>query len=82
MIFTCKKGKNVEERQFLWTICHNFKSWLDNWCRDLFQLGFAHQAKSSKIIIPDKQLACILNINETCLVLDDSKGGRGGFFVA
>ncbi len=72
------KGRNVEERRILWTTYRNLKSWFDNWCRDLVELGFAHKDESGEIIIPDDQLARIVNIDETCLVLDGSKAGRGG----
>ncbi len=55
------------------TTYHNLKSWVDNWGRHFLELGFAHFDKSGEIIIPDKQLASILNIDDTCLVLDGSK---------
>ena len=51
--------------------------WFDNWERDLEELGFTERTETSHYI-PHNQLERILNLDETCLSLDGSKGGRGG----
>jgi len=72
-----KKSPNVEERRILWTTYTNLKSWLDNWSKDLVDLGFA-KIENGKVMIPPEQLFNIVNIDETCLILDGSKSGKGG----
>ncbi len=64
-----KKLPNVEERRILWINCKNFKSWLDNWSKDLADLGFA-KMENGKVTIPLEKLFNIVNIDETCFVLD------------
>ena len=72
-----KKSPNVEERRILWTNYKNLKSWLDNWSKDLVDLGFA-KIENGKVTILPEQLLNIEIIDETCLVLDGSKIGKGG----
>ena len=62
----------------MWTTYYNLKSWLDNWERDLLELGFANKNEKEETIIPEDQLARILNIDETCLAMDGSTSQRGG----
>ncbi len=50
---------------------------LDNWSKDLIELGFAHLV-DGEVIIPQDQLCKIVNIYETCLIFDGDKGGDGG----
>eukprot|EP00804_Cyclotella_cryptica_P024959 CCRYP_015507-RC/>CCRYP_015507-RC protein AED:0.06 eAED:0.04 QI:0/0/0/1/0/0/2/0/553 len=75
---TSGRSNNVEERRVCWTTYFNIKSWFDNWERDLLELGFADVDVNGKTVIPREQLAKIVNIDETCLVLDGSKCNRGG----
>ena len=56
----------------------NIKSWFDNWERDLLELVFAKVGSYGKTDILKEQLAKIVNIDETSLVLDGSKCNRGG----
>lgn len=42
------------------------------------ELGFAVVDSNRKMVIPTKQLAKILNIDETCLVFNRSKCNEGG----
>ena len=63
------KATGAEERIIWWTTYRNLDLWFDNWGRDLVQLGFAHM-EGNEIIIPPEQLACIMNVDETCLALD------------
>ena len=44
----------------------------------MIELGFAHYDEKNKVVIPPDKLECILNVDETCLVLDVSKCKRGG----
>ena len=74
----CGKANNAEERRVRWTTYFNIKSWFDNWEKDLVKLGFAFTNDNGNTIIPDEQLERILNIDETCLVMDGSKCNRGG----
>ena len=67
----------VEQRRIMWTTYFNLKSWFNNWERDLLELGFA-QKQGKKTIIPPDQLARILNVDETCLVMDGGTSQRGG----
>ena len=75
---TSGRSNNVEEGRVHWTTYFNIKSWFDNWERDLLELGFAEVDSEGKTVIPTEQLKKIINIDETCLVLDGSKGNRGG----
>ena len=75
---SCGKVNNAEERRVRWTTYFNIKSWFDNWESDLVKLGFAFVDDNHKVIIPDAQLMRILNIDETCLVMDGNKCNRGG----
>ncbi len=74
---TSSRSNNVEERRVCWTTYFNIKSWFDNWERDLLELGFAKTDSNGKTVIPMEQLKKIINIDETCLVLDGSKCNRG-----
>ncbi|KAL7490610.1 hypothetical protein ACHAWT_000174 [Skeletonema menzelii] len=75
-----KRGRsnNAEERRVQWTTYSNLKSWFNNWERDLIELGFAYQDDDGKVIIPPEQLARIMNIDETALIMDASTSQRGG----
>ncbi len=75
-----KRGRsnNAEERRVQWTTYSNLKSWFDNWERDLVDLGFAYKDDDGKVIIPPEQLARIMNIDETALIMDASTSQRGG----
>ncbi len=75
---TSGRSNNVEERRVRWTTYFNIKSWFDNWERDLLELGFAEVDSEGKTVIPMEQLEKIINIDETCLILDGSKCNRGG----
>ena len=44
----------------------------------MLELGFADVDSEGKTVIPMEQLEKIINIDETCLVLDGSKCNRGG----
>ena len=44
----------------------------------MLELGFAEVDSEGKTVIPTEQLKKIINIDETCLVLDRSKCNRGG----
>ena len=74
----CGKVNNAEEIRVRWTTYFNIKSWFDNWEKDLVKLGFAFTNDNDNTVIPDEQLKWILNIDETCLVMDGSKCNHGG----
>ena len=65
-----------------WQVCSttfaNISSWFDNWEFDLVELGFATRDATGQIAISAEQLYFIINFNETCLLVDGSKGRRGG----
>ena len=61
-----------------WATYFIIKSWFDNWEKDLLELESAKVDSNGKTVIPREQLANIVNIYETCLVLDGSKCNRGG----
>ena len=44
----------------------------------MLEFGFAEVNSNGKTVIPMEQLKKIINIDETCLVLDGSKCNRGG----
>ena len=44
----------------------------------MVKLGFAFTNDNDNTVIPDEQLERILNIDETCLVMDGSKCNHGG----
>ena len=72
------KLHSMEARRIQWTTSKNLTMWFNNWGKDLVQLGFATQLNvDGNIHIPEEQLGCILNFDETCLSLDGS-GKRGG----
>ena len=75
---SCGKVNNAEERRVRWTTYFNIKSWFANWENDLVKLIFAHYYDNDNIVIPDKQLKRILNIDETCLLMGGSKCNHGG----
>ena len=70
--------KKAEDRRVQWTSYANLKLWFDNWRRKIVELGFATVTNEGEAIIPPQQLARIINLDETCLSLDGSKGPRGG----
>ena len=74
----CSKVNDVEERRILWTTYKNLKMWFNNWKLDLLNLGFATQNLEGDVTISENQLYRIINLDETCLSLDGSKGNRGG----
>ena len=69
---SCVKVNNAEERRVRWTTYFNIKSLFDNWEKDLVKLGFSFTHDNDNTIIPDEKLERILNIDETCLVMDSS----------
>eukprot|EP00804_Cyclotella_cryptica_P002589 CCRYP_010430-RA/>CCRYP_010430-RA protein AED:0.08 eAED:0.03 QI:0/0/0/1/0/0/2/0/413 len=71
------KGKNAKDRRVKWTTYYNLKTWFDSWQEELIELGFA-KYDENKVFIPPDKLEHILNVDKTCLVLDGSKGNRGG----
>ena len=75
---SCGQNNNVEERRIRWTTYNNLKTWFDSWERELLDLGFAYRRDDQSVDICIDQLERILNIDETCLVLDGSKCNRGG----
>ena len=54
------------------------KSLFDKCEQDLLELGFVEVDPKGKMVIPVEQLAKIVNIDETCPVVDGSKCNRGG----
>eukprot|EP00985_Skeletonema_marinoi_P003342 scaffold1414_cov175-Skeletonema_marinoi.AAC.1 len=76
--FNAGRSNNAEQRRIMWTTYYNLKSWFNNWERDLLELGFANKNEKEETIIPEDQLARILNIDETCLAMDGSTSQRGG----
>ena len=73
-----KTSDNVEDKRIKWKMYTNLKSWFLNWEKDLEELGFAVENEDDKLIIPEEQLGKILNVDESCLSMDGSKGERGG----
>ena len=68
----------AEQRRIQWTTYNNIKMWFENWENDLVELGFAFRDEKGDVIIPKEQMRRILNVDESCLSLDGSKGARGG----
>ena len=48
----------------------------DTWASELEHSGFLFYV-DGKFTIPEEQLACILNLNESCLALDGIQGCQG-----
>ncbi len=76
---TCGKVNNAEKRRVRWTTYFNIKSRFDKWENDLVKLGFASTNDKDMVVIPDEQLKRILNIDETCCVMNGSKCNCGGW---
>ena len=57
---------------------YNLKTWFDSWKEELIELGFAKYDDENKVFIPPDKLERILNVDQTCLVLDGSKCNSGG----
>ena len=72
------KGQNVEDRRVKWTTYYNLKTWFDSLQEELIELGFVKYDDENKVFVPPDKLERILNVDETCLVLDGSKCNRGG----
>ena len=73
-----KVTDSVEYRCVKWTTYRNFNSWYLNWEHDLEELGFDYRYDAGDLIIPKNQLQRIINVDESCLSMDRSKGRRGG----
>jgi len=73
-----KVSDNVEDRRVKWTMYTNLKSWFLNWEKDLEELGFVVENEDGEPIIPEEQMGRILNVDESCLSMDGSKGEQGG----
>ena len=70
---------NVEDRRVRWTTYRNLNAWFINWEHNLELLGFADwNANKDKLVIPQNQLGCIINVDKTCVLMDERKGRRGG----
>ena len=76
--FLSKVTDNVEYRCVKWTTYRNFNSRYLNWEHDLEELGFDYRYDAGDLIIPKNQLQRILNVDDSCLSMDRSKGRRGG----
>jgi hypothetical protein len=72
------KVNAVEQRRIMWTSYKNLRMWFNNWFKDIEDLGFARRDNAGNLVIPEEQLSRILNVDETCLSVDGSKGNRGG----
>ena len=73
------KSSSAEDRRVNWTNKQNLTMWLDNWERDIVELGAAIKDPiSGKVTIPEDQLDNYGNFDETCLALNGSENNRGG----
>ncbi len=68
----------VEERHVRWTTYSNLLNWFQNFWVFLIKYEFAQEGSDRELVIDDAAKRCILNINETELVLDGSKTRVGG----
>ena len=68
----------VKDCRARWTTRTNLKFWFENWKKDLVKLGFSTVGGINGIEISEKQLKWIINLDESCLLLDGGNGRRGG----
>jgi hypothetical protein len=68
----------AEDLQVCWTTFANISIWFDNWEFYLVELGFATKDANGKVTISPEQLYFIISFDETCLLVDGSKGRKGG----
>ena len=71
-------AERAEERRIRWTTYRNLKMWFDNWKIDLEPLVFTYVDEHGETQIKEDKYGDIMNLDETCISLDDSQGNRGG----
>ena len=75
--FQCKVAILMEERCTRWTTYKTLSTWFDLWEQQLASWKFGHYNEDGSFIIPDHQLAWIINFDETALPLDGTDGRCG-----
>ena len=68
----------AEDRRIRWTMYQNVDLWFDSWEVFLVDYGFAAINANGELIFDKAMMKRILNLDETCLLLDGSNGNRGG----
>ena len=71
------KSKTTEHHRIQCTTYNIIKIWFDNWESELVELGFTETIDRRTVILRC-QLSDIINMDVTCLSLDDINGVRGG----
>jgi hypothetical protein len=73
-----KKMNCAEDRRIRWTAYQNLDLWFDSWETFIVKYGFATINEDGSLHFPEKMKARILNMDETCLLLNGSNGNQGG----
>ena len=62
----------------IWTTFVNIDCWFHNWGQFLVGFGFGTIQDNGKVVVLDEQKSCILNLDESALLLDGSTQQLGG----
>jgi hypothetical protein len=68
----------AEDHRIRWTTYQNLALWFGSWEAFLINYGFATIIQTGELIIEETMKKRILNLDETCLSLDEGNGNRGG----
>ena len=69
-----EKMNCAEDHRIRWTTYQNLDLWFDSWESFIVEYGFATISNDRSIHFPQNMKARILNMDETCLLLDRSYG--------
>jgi hypothetical protein len=73
-----EKMNCAEDRRIRWTTLQNLDLWFDSWETFVVEYGFATINTDGLLHFPDEMKARIINMDETCFLLDGSNSNRGG----
>ena len=77
--FKTKVADVIEERRREWVTHDDLNTWFDDWEKMPERFGFGHrESDDSPLVIPEDQRYCIVNLDESCLMLDGSNKRAGG----
>ena len=68
----------AEDRRIRWTTYQNLDLWFDSWEVFLVDYGFATVNTNGELVFDIEMIKRILNLDETCMLLDGGNGNRGG----
>ena len=68
----------AEDRRIHWMTFQNIDLWFDSWERFLVAHGFGKINEKGELILEDFAAARIINMDETCILVDGSNRNQGG----